>query len=99
MPEPDVEAGLLLDLPVVPTEARVVPWGELSVAERKEDLRTRNATVARRLVDLTGWTHARVQGEMNRLAGVASVNSATEDQLERRLRYAESWLRRQRARP
>ncbi|MEY2975235.1 MAG: hypothetical protein RIR49_1655 [Actinomycetota bacterium] len=99
MPEPDVEAGLLLDLPVVPTEAGVVPWGELSVAERKEDLRTRNATVARRLVDLTGWTHARVQGEMNRLAGVASVNSATEDQLERRLRYAESWLRRQRARP
>jgi superfamily II DNA or RNA helicase len=99
VPEPDVDAGLLLDLPVVPTEAGVVPWGELSVAERKEDLRTRNASVARRLVDLTGWTHARVQGEMNRLAGVTSVNSATEDQLERRLRYAESWLRRQRSRP
>jgi len=99
MPEPDADAGLLLDLPSVPTEAGVVPWGDLSVAERKEDLRTRNATVARRLVDLTGWPHARVQGEMNRLAGVTSVNSATEDQLERRLRYAESWLRRLRARP
>jgi hypothetical protein len=33
---------------------------------------------------------------MNRLAGVASVASATTDQLERRLRYAESWLRRAR---
>jgi superfamily II DNA or RNA helicase len=99
IPEPDAEAGLLLDLPAVPTEDGTVPWGELSVAERKEDLRTRNAAVARRLVDITGWQHARVQAEMNRLAGVSSVNSATEDQLERRLRYAESWLRRLRSRP
>ena len=99
MPEPDDAAGLLLELPAVPTEAGTVPWGELSVAERKEDLRTRNANAARSLVDITGWQHARVQAEMNRLAGVTSVNSATEDQLERRLRYAESWLRRLRARP
>lgn len=99
IPEPDDGAGLLLDLPAVPTEAGTVPWGELSVAERKEDLRSRNAAAARRLVDMTGWQHARVQAEMNRLAGVTSVNSATEDQLERRLRYAESWLRRLRARP
>lgn len=99
IPEPDDGAGLLLDLPAVPTEAGTVPWGELSVAERKEDLRSRNAAAARRLVDITGWQHARVQAEMNRLAGVTSVNSATEDQLERRLRYAESWLRRLRTRP
>jgi hypothetical protein len=31
---------------------------------------------------------------MNRLAGVSSVAGATIDQLERRLRYSESWLRR-----
>jgi hypothetical protein len=31
---------------------------------------------------------------MNNLAGVARVASATNDQLARRLRYAESWLRR-----
>jgi hypothetical protein len=43
---------------------------------------------------MTGWTHARVQAEMNRLAGIARISSATTDQLERRLRYAESWLRR-----
>jgi hypothetical protein len=35
---------------------------------------------------------------MNRLAGVSKVATATTDQLERRLRYAESWLRRLRAR-
>jgi len=68
------------------------------VAERKDDLRTRNADVAKRLVDLTGWTHARVQAEMNRLAGIAKVATATTDQLERRLRYSESWYRRLRGR-
>jgi hypothetical protein len=85
---------LVLDLPDVPTAAGLVPSSSMSVAERKDDLRTRNAHVAKRLVDLTGWTHAKVQGEMNRLAGVTRVASATTEQLERRLRYSESWLRR-----
>jgi superfamily II DNA or RNA helicase len=95
-PEPvlDGDPLLVLDLPDVPTPAGLVPAGSLSVAERKDDLRTRNAHVAKRLVDITGWPHSRVQGEMNRLAGVSRVATATTEQLERRLRYAESWLRR-----
>jgi hypothetical protein len=95
-PEPAAadDPSLVIDLPEVPTPAGLVTTGAMSVAERKDDLRTRNADVAKRLVDLTGWSHARVQGEMNRLAGVTRVATATTDQLERRLRYAESWLRR-----
>jgi superfamily II DNA or RNA helicase len=94
--EPQFVADPLLsvDLPEIPTAAGLVPSGSLSVAERKDDLRTRNAHVAKRLVDITGWNHAKVQGEMNRLAGVSRVATATTEQLERRLRYAESWLRR-----
>ncbi len=94
--EPQFVADPLLsiDLPEVPTAAGLVPSGSLSVAERKEDLRSRNAHVAKRLVDITGWGHAKVQGEMNRLAGVTRVATATTEQLERRLRYSESWLRR-----
>lgn len=98
--EPDVpepvfaeDPTLAIDLPEVPTEAGLIMWSSLSIAEKKDDLRTRNADVAKRLVDLTGWNHPRVQGEMNRLAGVSKVSSATVEQLERRLRYAESWLR------
>ncbi|MGB3736264.1 MAG: DEAD/DEAH box helicase [Ilumatobacter sp.] len=87
------DPDLLLDLPDIPTAAGLVPSGSLSVAEMKDDLRTRNAHVAKRLVDVTGWTHPRVQGEMNNLAGVKSVSSATNEQLARRLRYSESWLR------
>ena len=95
IPEPQFVADPLLsiDLPEVPTAAGLVPFGSLSVAERKDDLRTRNAHVAKRLVDITGWGHAKVQGEMNRLAGVTRVATATTEQLERRLRYSESWLR------
>ena len=95
-PSPDFgdDPALAIDLPDVPTEAGLVSWSSLSVAEQKDDLRTRNADLAKRLVDMTGWGHARVQGELNRLAGVTKVASATVDQLERRLRYGESWLRR-----
>ena len=84
---------LAVELPDIPTAAGTVPAGALSVAEMKDDLRTRNAHVAKRLVDVTGWSHSKVQAEMNRLAGIARVASATNEQLARRLRYSESWLR------
>ena len=93
-PEFTDDPTLAIDLPDIPTEAGLVSWSKLSIAEKKDDLRTRNADVAKRLVDITGWGHARIQGEMNRLAGVSKVATATVDQLERRLRYSESWLRR-----
>ena len=103
IPEPEFDddelAGLSIDLPDVPTDAGYLRGGSLSVAEQKGDLRTQNADVARRLVDLTGWSHAKVNAEMNRLAGVKSVASATSDQLERRIRYAESWMRRVKSMP
>jgi hypothetical protein len=99
--EPDDDlagGGFELELPDIPTEAGWVPWGGQSVAEVKEDLRTRNAAAAKRLVDLTGWSHGRVNGEMNRRAAITSVGSATVPQLERRLREAERWLEQLRAR-
>jgi superfamily II DNA or RNA helicase len=93
-PSAIADPSLHVELAEVPTAAGLVSFGALSVAERKDELRTRNAHVAKRLVDITGWGHARVQGEMNRLAGITRVATATTEQLERRLRYAESWLRR-----
>ena len=40
----------------------------------------------------TGWTHAKVNAELNRLSGINKVTEATADQLERRLRHANKWL-------
>jgi superfamily II DNA or RNA helicase len=65
----------------------------LSHREERNRLRDLNADLAKALVARTGWTHAKVNGEMNRLAGVEKVSTATLEQLERRLRYSESWLR------
>ncbi len=96
IPEPslDDDPALTLELPEVPTEAGPAPWGRRSVAEVKDELRAANAELAQRLVDLSGWGHARVHAELNRLSGVTSVPIATVDQLERRRRQAETWLER-----
>ena len=94
MPDFPDDPTLAIELPEIPTDAGLVAWNSLSVAEQKDDLRTRNADLAKRLVDFTGWGHARLQGELNGLAGVTKVSTATIDQLDRRLRYGESWLRR-----
>ena len=96
-PTPDETLDVLL--PEIPTDAGFARDDTRSVAEIKADLRGRNGLVAQRLVDLTGLAHGRVNAEMNRLAGVAKVSAATTEQLERRLRYAESWLRRARGVP
>lgn len=95
VPEPtDDPSDAGIELPDIPTDAGFVLTSGASIAERKQELRDRNMDIARRLVDLTGWTHGRVQAELNRLAGISSVGSATNDQLERRARHGEAWLRR-----
>ncbi|MCU1365928.1 MAG: hypothetical protein JWN39_1567 [Ilumatobacteraceae bacterium] len=100
LPEPVFadDPMLELELPDIPTDAGWAPDGGHSVFEIKDELRERNADLAKRLVDITGWGHARVNGEMNRLGNVAAVSSATTDQLERRLRKSEEWLQQLRKR-
>ncbi len=94
LPEPhfDDDPLLHLDLADIPTDAGWGPDAGRSVFEIKDELRERNAVLAKRLVDITGWSHGRVNGEMNRLANVTAVSSATTDQLERRLRKSDEWL-------
>ena len=96
VPEPDntVASGDVLVLPEIPTDAGFQLLGSKSVADRKEELREQNLSIAKWLVDFTGWSHAKVQKEMNRLAGIESVGSATNSQLEQRARRGEGWLRR-----
>ena len=65
----------------------------VTVVEHKRRLRDANASAAQELVHLTGWPHAKVNAELNRRAGITRVTQATAEQLERRLRHAESWLR------
>ncbi len=62
--------------------------------QRKDALRVANAEVARDLVRRSGWSHAQVNAELNRLAGLRRITEATVEQLQARLHHAERWLAR-----
>jgi superfamily II DNA or RNA helicase len=59
--------------------------------QHKERLRDDNARLARALARKTGWPHAQVNAELNRLVGLRGVTEATVQQLEKRKRHAERW--------
>ena len=66
----------------------------LTRRQQKNRLRDKNARLARDLARKTGWSHAQVNAELNRLSGLRRVTEATLEQLEARLRHAEAWYRR-----
>jgi superfamily II DNA or RNA helicase len=93
----DVGWGVLVEFGDPPPLAATPAAGGdpmLTRVEYKRRLRDFNAEAARELALVTGWQHAKINAELNRLAGVDKVSQATVEQLERRLRHAESWLRR-----
>ena len=61
--------------------------------EEKRQLRDQNADLVAALVRRTGRTHAEVNRELNRLAGIVRVTEATVTQLRSRLDAGERWLR------
>jgi superfamily II DNA or RNA helicase len=60
--------------------------------ETKDALRLANANAARDVARKTGLSHAQVNAELNRRAGVRRITEATVAQLEGRLKHAERWL-------
>jgi type I site-specific restriction endonuclease len=77
--------------PPPPLADGTVPTGATR-REEKQWLRDANATLARDLARRTKLSHAKVNSELNKLAGVTKVTEATVPQLQKRLRAAESWL-------
>ncbi|MBB6556121.1 DEAD/DEAH box helicase [Nonomuraea rubra] len=63
--------------------------------ERKEKLKKSNNTAAQRIARALDIPHSKVNGHLNKLVGVSvsrGVRQCSEEQLERRLRYAQQWL-------
>ncbi len=99
----EADESLVVDLPVLAGPAGQhlsapggpgTPGVVLTRRELKTRLRDANAEMARSLAHKTGWPHAKVNAELNRLAGVRRVTEATVEQLQRRLRQAEHWYNR-----
>lgn len=101
--DPTADDALTIELAPAPVLARrrSATWSASSgpapipgetVPERRRRLRDANAERVRDLVHRTGMSHAKVNAELNRMAGVERVTQATVEQLERRLRRADAWL-------
>lgn len=94
--------GFDLELAPPPPLVGVVPGGGLDDSldagltrgDDKKRLRNLNAELARDLVRSTGWSHAQVNRELNRIAGVSRVTEATVTQLRLRLEKGTRWLTR-----
>lgn len=87
---------LLMELPPLPgtgePDDRARP-GRAGTMHHRRELRALNTARAADLTRETRLTHASVNAELNRMVGVARIDDATTEQLERRLRLAERWLR------
>jgi hypothetical protein len=68
--------------------------GGLTRRQTKDALRLANAAAARDLARHTRGSHAVINAELNRLAGIRRITEATVPQLEARLSHAERWLAR-----
>ncbi len=60
--------------------------------EVRRRLRERNTDRTRDLAQRTGLTHAKINAELNKLAGIETVRGSTIEQLERRLKAADTWI-------
>jgi superfamily II DNA or RNA helicase len=61
--------------------------------QQRIELRERNQKLVQELVWSTGLTHAAVNARLNRFVGLRRIDEATVDQLARRAREAERWLK------
>lgn len=85
---------LVIDLTTLPAPGRA--GGRRTDRKERDRLRQLNTDLAHELALSTNRSHAAINGELNRLAGVSKVSAATVSQLERRAKAADEWLGRNR---
>jgi len=93
----DRDDGVEVALPPPPARSDGATAVDGPVRPRHEQvrvLRSHNAERAKLIVQLSGLGHAKVNSELNRLAGVRRISEATVGQLQRRLHHADRWLQR-----
>jgi superfamily II DNA or RNA helicase len=95
--EPTFQLEPMMAAPIVEETSLAPPAllpGDLTNRERKKQLRAMNVNRAKQLSRRVGMTHSEVNAELNRRIGIRRVTEASQDQLQRRIRVADAWLRR-----
>jgi superfamily II DNA or RNA helicase len=90
-PPPPVGVSSGPGVPGLPDGPAGPGLGGRSRAQVRAHLRSVNATLARDLVRVTGMTHAQVNLELNRRAGIVRIGEATIEQLGLRAEAAQRW--------
>jgi superfamily II DNA or RNA helicase len=97
LPDQDAAGDARIEVPLAEAPGLVglseQPAG-VTRRETKDALRLANAAAARDLARRSGLSHAHINAELNRLAGVRRITEATVGQLDTRLHHAERWLAR-----
>jgi superfamily II DNA or RNA helicase len=92
-PEPGFAAATSVPLP--PPDAGASPGpGPTSALARRRSLREQNSAAVADLARLTGKSHADLNGDLNRRAGIRRISEASVKQLQQRLDLARRMLRR-----
>src|SRR6185369_16833444 len=86
-PDPEPDAG-------PPGTAPTAASAKASPLARRRQLREQNSTAVADLAHSTGKSHATLNAELNRRAGIRRISEATIRQLERRLEVATGMMRR-----
>ena len=76
------------------THVKKTSSAKLSALARRRQLREQNSAAITDLVHSTGKSHATLNAELNRRAGIRRISEATVRQLERRLELAKGMMRR-----
>ncbi|MBK5223041.1 MAG: DEAD/DEAH box helicase family protein [Acidimicrobiia bacterium] len=91
----DEDTSVPVELPPPPPPGRsrsLIATDGRPLSEVKQELRTINADLARRLARFAGTTHKEVNIRLNQAAGIRRIADATADQLQQRVVEAEKWL-------
>lgn len=97
LPDDDLTGDLRIELALAEPPGLAAATSALTYETRRETkdaLRLANAAAARDLARRSGLSHAHINAELNRLAGVRRITEATVAQLDTRLHQAERWLAR-----
>ena len=98
--DPALDEVLTIDLPPLPTPTGYTPGSGSGGAaddgrtlrEQKQHLRDANASRVKLIAHHTGFSHAKVNAELNRASHIRKITEATVNELQRRLDKADQWL-------
>ena len=90
-PDGTIEVELAPPPPLAGRAAGAVGIGRTR-RQQKDTLRLANANAAADIARKTGMSHAAVNGDLNRRAGIGRITDATVEQLQARLAQAHRWL-------